>query len=58
MMKSLLYENQLENTKIKKETLKLVRTKTDILTETIIIERTVGKCNIMKYPGLGGELIP
>ena len=37
MMKSLLYENQLENTKIKKETLKLVRTKTDILTETIII---------------------
>lgn len=57
-MRNLIRDSQVEYVECEQETLELVEQEIDRLTEAIVIERTLEPTHSMKFPGLGGELIP
>lgn len=57
-MKNLIHNHQVECVEIGLEAIQIFEKEIDNMSETIAIERSTEQPNSMKFPGLGGELIP
>lgn len=57
-MENIVRDSQVEYVECEQETVEIIEQETDRLTEAIVTERTLEPTRSMKFPGLGGELIP